>query len=320
MSALRHVGILVAGLTAGCTTTAFNAPHPGAAPDSHWSGAQRRIDLQLDQGSISLAQERSSIDLRGWVDRASQAIRAYYGRFPVQHTQLTVERVSGAGVLWARTFAQSGAHVRIGVGQQTSPGQFSSDWMLTHEFVHLALPQLPDEHDWLQEGAATYVEPIARARAGQLSASQVWAEFAREMPRGLPGMHDKGLDHTTSWARVYWGGALFFLMADVEIRKRTDNNYGLEHALRAILDEGGTLDQRWTIREALAIGDRATGVPVLTELYERWGTNPVKVDLAALWRDLGVEPGGTRAMLNEEAPLAPIRRAITAEELVLVSR
>ena len=165
MSDLRRAMVLFAScLAAGCTSVGLNAPHPGAAPDPSWFGAQRRIELQLDDGALALARESSSADLRAWVERASNAIQAYYGRFPVQHAHITVERVTGNGVQWARTFAYSGAHVRIGVGNDTSSEQFEKDWMLTHEFIHLALPELADQHDWLQEGAATYVEPIARAR------------------------------------------------------------------------------------------------------------------------------------------------------------
>ncbi len=36
--------------------------------------------------------------------------------------------------------------------------------MLTHEFVHLATPTLSKRYAWFMEGAATYVEPIARVR------------------------------------------------------------------------------------------------------------------------------------------------------------
>jgi len=320
MSLVRHAALLGACLMmmAGCTNVGLNAPGTGAAPDPSWFGAQRRIELQLDDGALAIAHEQSSPELRAWVARASDAIRAYYGHFPMQHTRLTVERVHGSGVQWARTFSHSGAQIRVGVGHETSSNQFESDWMLTHEFVHLALPELADEHDWLQEGAATYVEPVARAYAGQLPPERVWAEFMLEMPHGLPGPKDHGLDAPSNWARTYWGGALFCLVADVEIRKRTDNRYGLRDALRAILEDGGTLDHRWKIQDALRTGDRATGVAVLSELYEQWRATPVQVDLAALWRDLGVERDGRRASLNDAAPLAAIRRAITGQEDILV--
>src|SRR6478672_4294271 len=213
MPNLRHAALLAPCLVAGCTTVGLNAPHPGAASEASWFASQQRIELQLDEGAVTIAQPPSSDELRVWVERAATAIRAYYGRFPIAHARITVERVKGSGVQWARTFANSGAQIRVGVGHGTTTRQFESDWMLTHEFVHLALPELADEHDWLQEGAATYVEPLARAYAGQLSAERVWAKFVLQMPNGLPGAKDRGLDYTSTWARTYWGGALFCLVA-----------------------------------------------------------------------------------------------------------
>ena len=41
-------------------------------------------------------------------------------------------------------------------------------------------------------------------------------------------------------------------------------------------------------------------------------------NLAALWRDLGVERNGRRALLNDAAPMAAIRRAITGQEEILL--
>jgi hypothetical protein len=296
----------------GCSYPALNAPQASGA-SSPPSMSHRRIELHLEDGALTADAIDAAPEIRAWVDRASAAIAAYYGRFPVERAQMVVEREGGSGIRWARTYAQAGAHVRVGVGFDTSPADFASDWMLTHEFVHLALPQLADEHDWLQEGAATYVEPVARAEAGQLTAERVWAEFAMQMPQGLPARGDRGLDNSSTWGRTYWGGALFCLVTDVEIRKRTENRFGLRDALRAILADGGTLEHRWTVREALKIGDRATGVTVLTETYEAWRTQPVQVDLDDLWRQLGVERQGRRAVLRDDAPLADIRRAITAQ-------
>ncbi len=132
------------------------------------------------------------------------------------------------------------------------------------------------------------------------------------MPRGLPADGDRGLDFTPTWVRTYWGGALFCLVADVKIRIRTGNRVGLQQALRAILESGGTLEHRWSVREALRAADRATGVDVLTQMYEEWRAAPVQVDLPRLWRELGVETRGRRAVLRDDAPLANIRRAITA--------
>jgi hypothetical protein len=137
---------------------------------------------------------------------------------------------------------------------------------------------------------ATYVEPIARVETGELAASSVWQDLVEGLPNGLPGPDDKGLDRTPTRGRTYWGGALFCLLADVEIRRRTENRYGLKDALRAIVAAGASIEVEWKLTRALHIGDQATGVHVLTELYEQMGAKPVAADLPALWSQLGVEP------------------------------
>ena len=101
-------------------------------------------------------------------------------------------------------------------------------------------------------------------------------------------------------------------MADIEIRKRTGNKAGLQQALRGIVAAGGTIEYYWPIDRILKVGDKATGTTVLADLYAKMGTTPYAPDLDALWRDLGVSVKDGRATFDDEAPLAPIRRAITA--------
>ena len=48
----------------------------------------------------------------------------------------------------------------------------------------------------------------------------------KSMPFGLPKEGDKGLDYTHTWGRTYWGGAIFCLLADIEIRQQTNNKNG----------------------------------------------------------------------------------------------
>src|SRR4029077_498473 len=127
---------------------------------------------------------------------------------------------------------------------------------------------------WIEEGLATYIGPLARARAGDLTPEKVWGDLMDGLPKGLPGPEDRGLDFTPTWGRTYWGGALFCLLADIEIRKRTGNKKGLEDALRAILKAGGTIESDWPLSHTLEIGDRETGVPVLRELYEKMKAAP----------------------------------------------
>jgi hypothetical protein len=139
---------------------------------------------------------------------------------------------------------------------------------------------------------------LTRVRAGYLTAEQMWLELVRDMPQGLPQAGDRGLDHTHTWARTYWGGPLFCLLADVEIRRQTINAKGLERALRGILDAGGDIRSEWNLENVLRAGDRAVGVSVLQRLYAKMKDKPVSVDLAALWAQLGVQSAGTNGRSN----------------------
>ncbi len=265
-----------------------------------------RIEIEL------LTAEPAPPALREWIENAARAVTAYYGRFPVPLVRLHIRLTPGSGVRNGRTDgARDGADIAISVGVRTDAAGFREDWILTHEMVHTALPSVPRRHHWLEEGIAVYVEPLARAQAGQLSRERVWGDVARDLPQGLPERGDRGLDFTATWGRIYWGGALFCLQADIEIRRRTKNAKGLEDALRGIQRAGGSIAVDWDLARVLRTGDEATGVPVLQELYAKMRGDPGDVDLAALWRDLGVARGPNgKVSFDDRAPLAAARDQI----------
>ena len=180
---------------------------------------------------------------------------------------------------------------------------------MVHEMVHLAFPWMDLKHNWMAEGLAVYVESIARVQAGHLTREQVWGEFSRMMPHGLPKPDDQGLDVTVNWGRTYWGGALFCLLADVRIRQATANRRGLQHALRAI-NARRDFRRLWDFRETLAIGDAGTRTDVLVTQYDEMGRNPVAIDLEALWENLGVVKVDEGIEISDHAVLASTRHAI----------
>jgi hypothetical protein len=268
-----------------------------------------RIDVTM-QSSETPNVPLSQPDVMKWVQFAAESVATYYTRFPVPHLTLRVISFDGTGVRHGMTWGREGGLIVIHAGNKTTPAEFAEDWMLTHEMIHLAFPSMADEHHWIEEGISVYVEPIARIRAGHWTAQQMWRDLVRDMPKGEPQTSDQGLDHTHTWGRTYWGGALFCFVADVEIRKQTKNKKGLEDALRGILEAGGNINEDWTLEKALKTGDSAVGLDVLEKLYSEWKDMPVQVDLAAMWNALGVEANGGTALLKEDAPLSAVRREI----------
>ena len=133
----------------------------------------------------------------------------------------------------------------------------------------------------------------------------------RDMPKGLPQAGDEGLDNTDTWGRRYWGGAMFCLFADIEIRKATGNRVGLQDAMRGVLAAGGSHEVDWSIERILSTADKAVGVNALTRLHNEWGRKPVAPDLDKLWRDLGLRVEDGKLAVDDAAPLAAFRQAIT---------
>jgi predicted metalloprotease with PDZ domain len=268
------------------------------------------LELAIGPGKTAVSEE----DIAHWVEASARAVTTYYGHFPMRSALVLLIVSRGRWVGSGRTLSGGGGTVFVRVGERAMPKAYRDDWVLVHELIHLTFPSVMREQDWAEEGIATYAEPFARVRAGLVSEADAWLGLAEGLPNGLPAAGDRGLDHTHTWGRIYWGGALFWFLADVEIRKRTQNRFGLEHALRAVVDAGGTNASRWPLPEVLSVGDRAVGVPVLRELYASMAASPHPVEIDALMKELGVALSNGQVTFDDKAPLAGIRRAISRGE------
>jgi hypothetical protein len=268
------------------------------------------IEIHFQSGQFDLPRQA----MLDWISTGARAVSAYFGRFPVTHASMEIVMAAGrrGGRINGVTFGEGGARSRLTVAQHVTAEDLSRDWVLTHEMVHYGFPSMDREHHWIEEGSATYIEPIARATVGNLSVTQVWGDMVRFMPQGLPAEGDQGLDHTHTWARTYWGGALFCLLADVRIRRQTNDRKGLVDALRGVIRAGGNIESDWPLERAFRIGDKATGTTVLTSLYDEMAAKPMPVDLPDLWKQLGVRQDGGQVTFDNDAPLAKVRAAISS--------
>jgi hypothetical protein len=264
------------------------------------------LQVELDSGQFHGGTE----PLLQWIKRSLGIVSAYYGAFPTQSLRIQVVPENGGGVRSGKTWGYHGGFIRVQVGRDVTEAQLMDDWVLVHEMTHLALPDVGDDQSWFSEGLAVYVEGIAREQAGNRTQQDVFAEQMKQMPRGMPQPGDQGLDHTHTWGRTYWGGAMFCFLADVEIHRRTGNRLGLQDAMRAVLKASGGLIADWPISRVFATADEATGTKVFEELYAQMKDSPVSPDLHDLWAKLGVVSDGATVTLRDDAPLSNVRRSI----------
>jgi len=257
--------------------------------------------------SPSLSQKRA--DVLEWTHRAADAVTAYYGRFPVPSVRIAVAPRSGEPVNSGSE--HEGRRIIIHLDPGATRENLLHDWMLTHEMFHLGFPSLNRKYHYMEEGLSDYLEPLARARKGQVTAQRAWKDFVDGMPQGLPGPGDGGLDGTHAWGKTYWGGCIFWLLVDLDIRQQTGNAKRLDDAIRAIVQAGGTGGEDWPLEKMMAIGDRATGTGSIAKIHQLVGPAAYDPQLDRLWQRLGVREQGGLIAFDESAPLATIRRSMT---------
>jgi hypothetical protein len=277
-----------------------------AAPTQQLSLNGVNLQIELDAGQFHGGAE----PLLQWIERSSGIVSAYYGTFPTRTLRIQVVPEDGGGVRGGKTWGYHGGFIRVEVGRDVTGAQLMDDWVLVHEMTHLALPDVGDSQSWFSEGLAVYVEGVAREQAGNRTQQDVFAEQMKQMPRGMPQAGDQGLDHTHTWGRTYWGGAMFCFLADVEIHRRTGNRLGLQDAMRAVVKASGGLTADWPINRVFATADEATGTKVFEELYAQMKDSPVAPDLHDLWAKLGVVSDGGTITFRDDAPLSDVRRSI----------
>jgi len=267
-----------------------------------------RIDVVSLDGAFTLTRA----ERKNWVARAAQAVDAFYGGFPATRAGVVLDPVPGRDrVVFGKVLSGGGSTVALFVGAHTPPAALDSDWVLVHELFHLGFPSIRGAGKWLDEGLATYAEPLIRARAGMLTEEQGWAEVIRDMPLGVELCQTRGLEHFQGDIRsVYWGGAVVALLADVAARRRGPEQPGLEHALRAMVAKGWDSRRAVARDDAIRMVDQELGAPILAVLATAYADHGSPVPLDTTLADLGIERTGTSVRLHDDAKLASMRRAI----------
>ena len=276
------------------------------AYDATLSSGGGKIQVFVDDGKFKLPLPQ----IEAWIQRSSDIVSEYFGRFPVDEAFVGVTGRDGKGVLGGIALAAGSAVVNVRLGLATDEADLADDWVLVHELAHLAFPKVHSRHHWAEEGLAVYVESVSRVQAGALDVNTMWRQFVDGMPNGLPAEGDRGLDSTPTWGRTYWGGTLFYLLADVEIIRRTGGSKTLRDGLRGIVAAGYSITDSVALERIYHAADRSVGVPVLIENYEKLGVRRGDVDLGTLWRKLGITRTASGVVLDDDAEWSHIRERI----------
>jgi hypothetical protein len=255
-------------------------------------------------------------DIANWLHTAANAAALAAGRFPSHEGVIAVVPTPGTDrpVRFGMATRGGGASLLLLVSADADLHELERDWVAVHEFCHLLHPFVARDDAWLSEGLATYYQEVLRVRAGLLPEAEAWRRIYEGSLRGRSAdgslaQQSAAMFADRSFSMVYWAGASFALMADVELRRRTGGKVTLDQVMAELSHCCSRRNQPVPATEVITELDRIAGEPVFSELMKRWVLGPQLPDLAPLYGRLGLSPGPDGVAIDEGED-AWIRRAI----------
>jgi len=254
-----------------------------------------------------------------WVRATATDVSLAYGSFPNPSPQIVVVPVPGSrsAVPFGQVIRDGGVTVELTVDPAEPLEEFLADWKATHEFSHLMLPYITRDHRWISEGFAQYYQNVLMTRSGAYDETYTWQKIHDGLERGRqsrPELSPNGAAANGSRSggmKVYWAGAALALMADVELRERSNGKEGLNDVLGRFQSCCLPARDVWSGPEFFARLDTLISEPLFTPLYKRYAETAGFPDTSDLLARLGVSVSNGKVSLKRNAELAEIRKSIT---------
>ena len=301
------------------------SPESANAPSLFGAFTSREIHVPGATLFVSVPQTEPAIDehkILNWLRATATDVTLAYGRFPNPAPHVVVmpmsdsRRSRGSAVPFGRVIRDGGEVVELFVNPSRPMDEYMGDWTATHEFSHLMLPYLGSRHRWISEGFAQYYQNVLLARSGAYPEEMAWEKIHAGLERGQRSRPELSPNEAASQGvrgarmKIYWAGAAIALMADVELRSRSNNRESLDVVLERLQTCCLPSERVWTGPELFAKLDTLTSKPVFMKLYKRHAETLGFPDTTAVFEQLGVDLRGGRAQLKRNAPHAELRQSI----------
>jgi hypothetical protein len=228
--------------------------------------------------------------IRDWVSSVGETVGLLHGSLPRPEVRMAMQPYPArSAVPFARVLRDQPQGILFYINPDKPLDEFVSDWTAYHEFSHLFIPYPGYDDIWFSEGLASYYQNILQLRGGLLTRDETLERFIAAFKRGEDddghaeltlGELSAEMRERRAFMRVYWSGALYFMEADVLLRRQT------ELTLDDVLREFGEccLQQpgKWTGMRIASEFDRIAGEPLFVPLYERYEQSKAIPDAAPI--------------------------------------
>jgi len=256
--------------------------------------------------------------IRQWISHSSDALKLVYGELPVNHfiTKIKASKRNSGVVPWGEVSRDYPPEVTLVINPNSTINELKGDWTIYHEFSHLLIPYDTGDARWFSEGLASYYQNIIQARAGMFNEEKMWQKLYEGFERGKKETnynHQKlsylsdHIDQNHNYMRIYWSGALYWLKADMALRKLKPS-YSLDKALYQL--QKCCFDRYLTAEEITKQLDKLTNSTIFTSLFTDFSESYTLPKYIDELHSLGVNQYAGQIKLKNNAEYSHIRRAI----------
>lgn len=245
--------------------------------------------------------------IESWLKQTVENVSLVYGRFPHPNPQIIISPTASSWsrqrspVPFGRVVRDFGESVQFFIDQRQSLNAFNQDWTATHEFSHLLLPYVSHKNRWISEGFASYYQNILLARSGVYTQERAWQKLYDGFLRGQTSVPELSPNSAARTGRsnggtmkVYWSGAALALLADIRLRKSSDNKKSLDTTLDALQACCLPSTQLWSGTRLMRKLDQLSDTNVFTSLYMDYANNATFIPYELGFEELGIKTGNRR--------------------------
>ncbi len=229
--------------------------------------------------------------LTEWITATVAGIEQFVAPYPFDiHIHFHRSSSARQPVPWANTIRRSRRQgVNFHVNPEFSSEALRADWTAYHELSHLLIPYLGRQHSWFAEGFASYMQYQVMQAVGVLTEAQMRARYQERIGRA-ERRYD--LDHMPfteaaptlramrQYPTMYWGGAVYFLRVDRELRER---NKSVVQAVRDFVKCCRSSPRG--LNSLVATLDRLSDGQAFRHELDQIRTEPGFPDDSAVWSD-----------------------------------
>ncbi len=271
-------------------------------------------------------EESKAVEIIAWLSATADDLKLVYGRFPNPDAKVIVipstanSWSSDSPIVFGRVTRRYGEKVELFINPDRPIEEFYADWTATHEFSHLMLPLLWPQNRWISEGFASYYQNILMARAGRYTPEIAWQRLLEGFERGRESQPDLSPNQAAASGfrearmKIYWSGAAIALLADTQLRRRSEGTESLDKVLGHLQACCLPSRRQWSGKRLFRKLDSFLDSAVFMPLYERYANARGYPEMAPLLHELGVSKNDEGTVnLSNSAPLAGTRTAISGK-------